>query len=626
MSLPQQPRPERRKAGVRLANRRGPLDAEQRRQVYAARKYLPLDVQQALGLHLAFDVYFKDPLVAATFPGVGLDTGYLVPWEPGLADGPTSARFAVVDYDATTGKLAPPAAWDGRNDVFTGPAGEALNETSKHLPQFHQVSTWAILQNTLQQFEGPFGLGRRIDWGFEGNRLTVVPHAGYGENAFYDRASKSLQFYYFDHDGNRIHTCLSTDIVTHEFGHALLDGIRPYFLEAVLPETAAFHEFMGDLTALLMVFRNNRFRADLARRTGGNLADDALLPGLAQEFGRAVEGSDYLRTAANSKVMAEFGPEMEPHDASQVLTGAIFDILLKLLAEYRSRPGKQTSLADALFYTIQRLQIMAIQALDLLPPVEGTFRDYALAMLRSELVANPVDPDDYRPMMAEVFRARGILSQADVEALLRPQHVFSRMPLSVFHDVRDIGGSPAAAYRFLHDNRQALFIPPNADVLVAGLATAQKLGREGRRLPRQVNLQYVWREEIVLVGERFGRFAGQATAMLCGATLVLDENGNVVVWTRKPGSESSGSGKSAAQEALEGAARRGRFVDAVAAHVAAGTLAEFPSSAAGLLAQAVPLLAVSEAAEGLRFTLTPHLSSGRAHGHRSGGVEWQPSS
>jgi len=42
-------------------------------------------------------------------------------------------------------------------------------------------------------------------WAFEGNRLIVVPHAGYGENAYYDRGSMSLQFYWFDDEGERIY-------------------------------------------------------------------------------------------------------------------------------------------------------------------------------------------------------------------------------------------------------------------------------------------------------------------------------------------------------------------------------------------------------------------------------------
>ncbi len=55
------------------------------------------------------------------------------------------------------------------------------------------------------------------------------------------------------------------------------------------------------------------------------------------------------------------------------------------------------------------MQNMAIQPLDLLPPVDVTFRDYALAVLRAEEIANPTDPDDYRGMMLDVFIKRGIL-------------------------------------------------------------------------------------------------------------------------------------------------------------------------------------------------------------------------
>ena len=137
----------------------------------------------------------------------------------------------------------------------------------------HQLSVWAIVQNTLDFFESGAGLGRRISWAFEGNRLIIVPHAGYGENAYYDRASKSLQFYWFDSDKGTVFTCLSTDIVNHEFGHAVLDGLRPYYFESVGAQTAAFHEFMGDLTAILMAFRNNAFRKVVLKESNGKLVN-----------------------------------------------------------------------------------------------------------------------------------------------------------------------------------------------------------------------------------------------------------------------------------------------------------------------------------------------------------------
>lgn len=600
------------------------LPLEQRRQLYAARRYLSRASHDKLGLRVKVEVYFKDPRVAQDFPGVGLDAGFTVPWEPGLGDGPTSARFAVVDYDATTGTLAQPAGWDAKANGYRWPE-PADPKAPKPPPQFRQVNAWAILQNTLEHFESGFGLGRRIPWGFEGNRLIVVPNAGYGENAYYDRKSKSLQFYYFDgEEGKRVYTCLSSDILNHELGHALLDGIRPWYFEAVSPETAAFHEFIGDLTALMMAFRNNRFRQAIAERTGGELAGDALVAGIAHEFGLAVAQSDYLRSGANDRTMSDVAGSLKPHDMSEVLTGALFDILLKLSVRYREREGN--SVDEAFWYTIQRLQPMALQALDLLPPVEVTFRDFALAMLRAEFVANPTDPDRYRAILLEVFVTRGILSADDAAALQRADHVFNRLDLAIFHDVRDISASRTAAYRFLDDNRRSLFIPPNADLVVQEPLIAEKLNREGRRLPKQTIVQYLWREDVALTGERFGRYAGRHTGILCGGTLVLDADGNMVAWMRKPGVQRVGTGAKALQEARLGAERRALFLEQLARRIAAGMVGEALGGEAGLLADSVPLLDARSQDGAIRFELTPHLALGHAHENEAGGMPWRISS
>jgi hypothetical protein len=200
---------------------------------------------------------------------------------------PTSARFAVVDYNGDTGHLAPPAQWDEKRQKFVF-GDQVLDERTTETLQFHQVNTWVLAQRTLAFFEEGSGLGRPIPWGFEGNRLIIVPHAGYGQNAFYDRNSKSLQFYYFGSEDDTVYTCLSTDIVCHEFGHAVLDGVRPYYNESSLVQTAAFHEAIGDITAILMSLRNNAFRQWLAEITGGDLSGENPLAFIAEQFGKAV--------------------------------------------------------------------------------------------------------------------------------------------------------------------------------------------------------------------------------------------------------------------------------------------------------------------------------------------------
>ncbi|MBB3146316.1 hypothetical protein FHS21_002731 [Phyllobacterium trifolii] len=610
------------------------LSPETRRRLYGARRFLPLEVQKDTDLRLQIDVYFKDPLVAKNNPAAAIDQNFFVPWEPGLRDGPTSARFAVVDYDATSNTLEAPAVWDSKANAFVAPNGRILDENTSKLPQFRQLSVWATVQHTLDFFESGFALGRRITWAFEGNRLIVVPHAGYGENAYYDRQSKSLQFYWFDGEDGRIFTCQSSDIVNHEFGHAVLDGLRPCYYESVLPLTAGFHEFVGDLTAILMAFRNNDFRKAMIKESA-DLAGGTLLSSLAQEFGNAVIGQPYLRTAANKLTMSDIKNDLQPHRISQVLTGACFDIMVRLFGKYKERmdqrfkdnPKSKPSLPNAFWYTIQRMQMMAIQPLDFLPPCEVAFRDYALAVLRAEEVSNPTDPDGYREMMFNVFVERGILDEADRASLLEPDAVFNRPELTIYHDIDSIGASRGGAYRFLDDNRADLFIPPNADLIITEIVRAKKLTTESRQLPDQIVVQYIWREDVALEGERFGRFAGERTSMLCGATLVLDQNGNQIHWARKPGSEELGNSREQRAERNAGRKRREAFLDALAARIKSGMIGETVGGELGLLARAIPPFGFNRVDGEVRFQLSPHFAiHDDIEDDDIGGRQWQVSS
>jgi hypothetical protein len=597
------------------------LGASDRLALYAARRFVNTDVEKKVGVRIPFDVYFQDPTTAENEELV-FDKNFYIGWEPGLGDGPTSARFAVVDYNGDSGTLTPPATWMGdQNAFFTN--GKRLDSKSAKLLQFDQVSVWAVLKNALDFFEGGFGLGRQIPWGFEGNRLIVVPHAGYGENAYYDRESKSLQFYYFDGANGKVFTCKSTDIINHEFGHAVLDGIRPYYIEAILPETAAFHEFIGDLTAILIVFRNNEFRKRVLADTGGDLSTANALERIGEQFGREVTGRDYLRSARNPLTMRDVAGNPRPHHMSQVLTGAMFDIIIELSRIYIDR--REQTVPRAFWNTIQRMQRMAIQPLDLLPPVDVTFKDYALAVLRAEEIANPVDPRGYRRMMRQVFEKRGILS-SQCEQPEELDYTFDRPKLSVFHDVGTIAGSRSSAYRFLDDNRRDLFLPADQDIIVSDLYTAEKLGRQALRQPSQVVVQYVWREDVLLEGAQFGSFDGRMTSMLCGGTLVLDQNGTLLSWTRKPGSRSAGNSAAAEAEAAEGLRRRETLLEAVAIQLRAGRIGIATGGAQGLLGRAVSPLTSRDVGGSLRFELSPHMGLHSDADEILGGRRWEISS
>lgn len=275
------------------------------------------------------------------------------------------------------------------------------------------------------------------------------------------------------------------------------------------------------------------------------------------------------------------------------------------------------------------MQQMAIQPLDLLPPVDVTFKDYALAVLRMEQIANPSDPDDYRGMMMEVFQKRGILDEGDLRNLREPRQVFERLTLDVYHDVDRLATSRAEAYRFLDDNRDRLFIPDNVDVTVSDLYSAQKLTRQARRLPEQLIIQYVWREDVELTGREFGRFEGQSASLLCGGTLSLDRDGTVLAWVRKPGIGFEGIGQRKGDDVIErelGLKRLAEFKKSIVGRVKAGRIGNVPGGAKGLLGTKIPPLISREVDGALRFEISPHFAIYDDAGDDMGERQWQISS
>ena len=357
-------------------------------------------------------------------------------------------------------------------------------------------------------------------------------------------------------------------------------------------------KFVGDFTAILNVLRNNDFRKELGSATGGDLRKAETLASLAEEFGASVSEKPYLRSALNEKKMSELNESEVFHRVSEVLTGAMFEIIIRLSEHYVST--RKRSVLQALWDTIQRMQRMAIQPLDLLPPADATFKDYALAVLRAEQLANPTDPHGYRDIMIDVFRDREILSKDDLKELHEPQYLYQRLDIDVFHDIDMLSSSPAAAYRFLDDNRNALGIPRYRDVIVSDLCRNRKLGRAARRLPPQIILQYLWTEDVKLEGAEFGPFDGDVWQMPCGGTLVFDDEGNLLSWMKKPG-----------QDTDDGVERRNSWLRLIARGIRSGRIRAGMTSEAGVLARRVPPITAHRIGGVVRFERSADL--GLAH-------------
>ena len=545
-------------------------------------------------------VFIKDPLVAMENPTLGIQE-ISVRLERNLGSGPTSSRVAVVDYNANNQELTNPVIWDEVAGWFQTPSPHAewlpdapdvpddmskvkdpdkyseqyrqfIEKTVKN-PYFHQVNVWAVVQRVLEFCEESSALGRPVPWGFDGNRLIVVPHAGYGENAFYDQHSKSLQFYYFGDQSSPGYTCLSHDIIAHETGHAILDGIRPLYNQISSVQTGAFHEFFGDLMAILLALLNQDIRHFVAQTTAGQLNEANVLADLAPQFGEETANRPYLRTAFNKLTMQdkEIQNSLSPHNISQVMTGAMWDILASIADKHleqnlpspsnqieglagdeagspEAASEKPNTPAQALWWAADRFRRVALQPLDLCPPCDIQFIDYAKAVIRNDILTNPVDERGYRPAMLEVFHKRGLCPCSYQPGQDLPEdclfnEVMQQKRLDfVYHDIERVSRSRTAAYYFLADNRELLHIPAHQDVRVLDLYDTIKRGAAAERLPREVVLEYGWQEVVLLKNDQakhldFGKWNDKTYNLDCGGTLVFDERGNLLSWFRKPGTE-----------------------------------------------------------------------------------------
>jgi hypothetical protein len=390
-----------------------------------------------------------------------------------LQRGPVGERFAVIDYDGTTQTYYDPVDLDDPKLLITG--GLAPSETD---PRFHQQMVYAVASETLQRFES--ALGRHIHWrriehgdstpearAAASKCLNLFPHAMCQANAFYSPTAHGLLFGYFkasrtkpgrNQPGQTVFTCLSHDIIAHETTHAIVDGIREFFMEPTNIDVPAFHEAFADLAALFNHFTHKEVLLDTLRKTGGRLFDLQLKPDvpidkdagpaliqaqiaapnplvdLAQQFGEASGMPSGLRSALGTPPNSDdIKRKTEAHDRGSILVAAVFDAYFTVYGRktydlfriFRAGGGSTENgdipvplaerLAAEASLTAKQFFAICARALDYCPPVDITFGDFLRAVLTADLDFHPDDPDGVRDAFMQAFRLRGIVAD-DVAA------------------------------------------------------------------------------------------------------------------------------------------------------------------------------------------------------------------
>ncbi len=353
-----------------------------------------------------------------------------------LMDGPCGARIKVVDYDASRDRLYLPMKGgyqQGKEclDPFAGKNPARFLDD----PRFHQQNVYAIAMRTLGVFES--ALGRRTCFGFQGHQLHIAPHAFAGPNAYYQRENRCLCFGYFPGpDGQVVQTCLSHDVVAHEMTHALLDGLRPRFIDPSSPAQAGFHEGVADVVALLSVLsdraiveqvlirrkvlRDRRALIATSELTASALKASTLL-GLAEQVGTSIPNG--AATALRRSVELKASPRWlqdpdceEPHRRGEILGAAVMDAFLAVWVARVASLGTVSRgqcdgdrVVEEGVAAANHLLTMCIRALDYAPSTDLQYVDYLSALLTADKETVPDDSKyHYRQIIRNSFRAWGI--------------------------------------------------------------------------------------------------------------------------------------------------------------------------------------------------------------------------
>lgn len=450
-----------------------------------------------------------DPFVARSWPA-SIVQERRVEFPDPLLEGPVGRRVAILDFDSG-GALLPGVRLEAPSgNVHRGYEWGQSALPNKKLPKdpkareeaaydrdaLRAVSVFATVHRVLELFESSDALGRKIDWAFPGEQLLVVPRAGVWANAFYDRATRSLQFFSFeglDKAGQQrwVHTAESPDIVAHETAHAILDGIAPDLYDAISPEALAIHEAVADLTAIFFTMEFSDLRRQVLEATNGDLRQPTMIGTIAEEFGaelRADGGSPHLRSVYSARRMDE--TPARPHALSEVLSGAFWDALVR---EYE-RLGQQgqPDSSGTRFWKVSWVARRALyRALDYLPPGDCSFADLGRAIVASD-AALYQDPRDshWRGHLVDAFVERGI---AEAPAALEPLAPHPSNPF-VQLDLDDLVASDWFAYQLVAENRDLFCIPPDVPFEVRPRLRTEKKHFEGpqARQVRELIFKVVW--------------------------------------------------------------------------------------------------------------------------------------
>lgn len=465
----------------------------------------PLDdttSQSSEGKTVKVNVYQQDPFVA----------------KPILMEIPANE----INKDLTsprvvTEDLRPLAKPDAEGNFLMPHLSDGLNQVNAHV----------ITNQTLHLLEGY--RGSSIDWAV-GKQMSVTPHKQEGRNAYYSRWGGGTNFFYSSSPGlgRVMNTAASADVVSHETGHALLDGLRPGYFGTHDDETGAFHEAFGDCMATLYALSQKENRSLFIEQTGGDMTKHNVFSDLAEEFGaaRVLDNSDpaddhktWLRTSINDftyKPPSELPPGRgsdtelgrEVHSFARLFASAFYDSVGAIYEQARS---EGQSIEDALVTAEQINGPALARSVESASTSRATFKQIALGMIASE----KANGGKYADAMTEAFSKRKIITPADVKAYEQDQAQLPNVHLPE-------GGLTTGA---LSKANAVDFLEANADKLGLPKGLAMVPERASVNGKGETFLSYRYEKEVPVT---VAGLDDKVTNVQGGVSLVFDKDGKLI--------------------------------------------------------------------------------------------------
>ena len=267
------------------------------------------------------------------------------------------------------------------------------------------IQTWESLNGPLTQ------------WGSEAqnpDRLNLLPDAGDDLNAFYDRSS--LSFFHHAIDSQTFFSGASTDVVSHESGHAFLDTLRPELFGTNITEHGAFHEAFGDCTALLTALSDQGTRQALLAASP-DLGAPNFVESLSEQLSSAVKlafGPQHPaaepRHALNDfkfqlpTTLPRTGPPAvltsEIHSFGRIFVGCFYDMIRNI---FQNASSKDEAALLSVVQTAGRLLIAGAKQAEISPRF---FQSVGRAIVLADQTMN--EGKNQQPI-SDAFARHGIL-------------------------------------------------------------------------------------------------------------------------------------------------------------------------------------------------------------------------